>query len=173
MPKITPLAVRLARLDQDKRPANQIQTVLNFCSEGTRSRLNKASDEEIYSLFAGHYPKEEFYRKLVFTSTAPTDENPPGVISEELRRVLAIMDTEDDLVNNVDLLGALDVVMPKAARDAIRRCPDEMLQIICNCRLAEFTAAEGDLHGFRVSITVPAELDSFLEIVFGHIEECG
>lgn len=168
MPKVTPLAVRLARLDPNNQRASQIQTVLNFCSSDMREKLDMSSDEEIYAVFAGHYPKLEFYQKL----NAQSEEPEPYVLSEELRRVLAIMDTHTVFANNSDLLGALEIVMLPSIREQIRRCPEDLLRIICHGRLGDKTIAEGDLHGFSITVTVPPELDSYLEIVFAHIEEC-
>lgn len=166
-------AARLSRLSPKPVPASVLEPILRKIPDAEFLRLCQSSDEEIYRLFDGQYPTSSFHQMFVGNEDDCCDEEDGSQISEELRRILAIMDKECVLVNNVDLLGALDVVMTKGSREFIRGLPEEVLDVVCDGLQKGNAEVSGILYGMEVTLSIPPAMDTYLELVFSHLEELG
>lgn len=171
MTDISPLAVRLRRLHtQSTGPITleRLKAIVSSCSSDTLFKLRESSDEEIYAMFAGHYPHEEFYLKLTNTveSFRLTD------VSRELRRVLELMDPSERFADE-RLILALDLVMPPTVRHVLSEMSSTLLDICVSGSSLGGGQMSGSINNVSVTVELPPTMDSYLEVVFSHVEACG
>lgn len=171
----SPLAVRLARLHTGSVNAETMQKILLECSSDTVLQLRESTDEEIYTIFAGHPPRTDFYEKLMAaTPSVQVEIPPPGFrqtyVSSELRKILELMDALGLLKNEAKIL-ALDAVMPRTVRHVISTMHEDLLGVCVNGESIGESKMVGEISNITITIDLPPTMDSYLEIVFAAVEE--